>query len=381
MSRTNEPPQNDGNEEDLETVQLLSRDADSGAGAAAAVQQHSPRRNAAAAFVKSRLGLLMALAGTLTFSLMTVCVRLVPRFGPPVPVFFIVVIRGCIVTASSLWSLWRRGVNPLGPRPYFGWLVFRGSMGFTALSSYYYGLYHLRVADAVVLQKTCPVLVCIIAALWLKEKFSMYDISASMLCLGGVIMVVQSEDRGAPEGSSPMTVGNQELGGVVNASVVSLTSKFDWEGAGAVLVTLGSALSSAFAYVTIRKLKTDARGLAVDPMVLVLYFAFICVPGETMLLLLLSLKSRAAAKRYGNTVLFVYLFAAIVNTIPSFALWTGGLVGLYLGEDEVPWSDLTAEQMVIIVFGCGMLGFVGQTLLNSSFQRESAVSHRLQSLC
>ena len=194
-------------------------------------------------------------------------------------------------------------------------------------------------------------------------------------------MVVQSEDRGAPEGSSPMTVGNQELGGVVNASVVSLTSKFDWEGAGAVLVTLGSALSSAFAYVTIRKLKTDARGLVVDPMVLVLYFAFICVPGETMLLLLLSLKSRAAAKRYGNTVLFVYLFAAIVNTIPSFALWTGGLVGLYLGEDEVPWSDLTAEQMVIIVFGCGMLGFVGQTLLNSSFQRESAVSHRLQSLC
>ena len=111
-----------------------------------------------------------------------------------------------------------------------------------------------------------------------------------------------------------------------------MASTFDWEGVGAVLVTLGSALSSAFAYVTIRKLKTDARGLTVDPMVLVLYFAFICVPG--------------------------------------------GAIGLYLGEDEVPWSGLTAEQMVIIVFGCGMLGFVGQTLLNSSFQRESAVRYR-----
>ena len=282
----------------------------------------------------------MALAGTLTFSLMTVCVRLVPFFGPPVPVFFIVVIRGCIVTTSSLWSLWRRGVNPLGPRPYFGWLLFRGSMGFTALSSYYYGLYHLRVADAVVLQKTCPVLVCIIATLWLKEKFSLYDISASMLCLGGVIMVVQSEDGPTANDSSPMTppssphpMVNQELAGTVNASGVhTLASTFDWEGVGAVLVTLGSALSSAFAYVTIRKLKTDARGLTVDPMVLVLYFAFICVPG--------------------------------------------GAIGLYLGEDEVPWSGLTAEQMVIIVFGCGMLGFVGQTLLNSSFQRESAVRYR-----
>lgn len=29
-------------------------------------------------------------------------------------------------------------------------------------------------------------------------------------------------------------------------------------------------------------------------------------------------------------------------------------------------------QWAIIVFGCGMLGFVGQTLLNSSFQLESA---------
>ena len=46
----------------------------------------------------------------------------------------------------------------LGPAPYFPWLLFRGSMGFCALSSYYWGLYHLRVADAVVLSKISPVL-------------------------------------------------------------------------------------------------------------------------------------------------------------------------------------------------------------------------------
>lgn len=333
--RSPEPQPKDLDEQD-ETVQLLSTGgADSDVAPVLATGKRSIRWKVAA-FVNARLGLLMALAGTLTFSLMTVCVRLVPYFGPPVPVFFIVVVRGCIVTTSSLWSLWRRGINPLGPRPYFGWLVFRGSMGFTALSSYYYGLYHLRVADAVVLQKTCPVLVCIIATLWLKEKFSMYDISASMLCLGGVVMVVQSEDEPTAADVRPMAMAlsppmeaSQEITGATSASGVSGESSFDWSRVGAVLVTLGSAVSSAFAYVTIRKLKTDKRGLVVDPMVLVLYFAFICVPG--------------------------------------------GAIGLYLGEDEVPWSRLTAAQMTIIVFGCGMLGFVGQTLLNSSFQLESAV--------
>ena len=59
---------------------------------------------------------------------------------------------------AALWSLCRRRVPVLGPAPYFPWLLFRGSMGFCALSSYYWGLYHLRVADAVVLSKISPVL-------------------------------------------------------------------------------------------------------------------------------------------------------------------------------------------------------------------------------
>ena len=59
---------------------------------------------------------------------------------------------------AALWSLCRRRIPVLGPAPYFPWLVFRGSMGFCALSSYYWGLYHLRVADAVVLSKISPVL-------------------------------------------------------------------------------------------------------------------------------------------------------------------------------------------------------------------------------
>ena len=66
--------------------------------------------------------------------------------------------RCCCCCLAALWSLCRRRVPVLGPAPYFPWLLFRGSMGFCALSAYYWGLYHLRVADAVVLSKTSPVL-------------------------------------------------------------------------------------------------------------------------------------------------------------------------------------------------------------------------------
>ena len=177
---------------------------------------------------------------------------------------------------------------------------------------------------------------CIIASLWLGERFSAYDLGAALLCLGAVAMVAQSEDgtAAATDAASPSALpvtsaATRPL--LYNASMATEDGDaIDWEGIGAVLITLGSAVTSAFAYTTIRKLKTDPRGLTVDPMVLVLYFAIICVPG--------------------------------------------GIIGLWLGDEPVPWSELTVIQMLTIVFGCGMLGFVGQTLLNSSFQLESAVS-------
>ena len=101
----------DGDGEDSEQQQLLSPDErPSESGPAPS----SPRQRAER-FARARLGLLMGLAGTFTFSLMTVCVRMVPLFGPPVPVFFIVFVRGVIVSAS--------GECPSAPHPTRGWLT------------------------------------------------------------------------------------------------------------------------------------------------------------------------------------------------------------------------------------------------------------------
>ena len=88
---------------------------------------------------QARAGMLVALCGTFAFSLMTVCVRMLPLAGPePVPIFMIITVRGCIVSSISLGSLFARGLDPLGPRPYRRWLVLRGFMGFTSLSGFYY---------------------------------------------------------------------------------------------------------------------------------------------------------------------------------------------------------------------------------------------------
>ena len=86
--------QYDSDDDDEEHQQLLSATAEGsdseGASATAAQRQQGGCKE----FARARMGLLLGLAGTLTFSLMTVCVRLVPLYGPPVSPFFIVFIRG-----------------------------------------------------------------------------------------------------------------------------------------------------------------------------------------------------------------------------------------------------------------------------------------------
>ena len=159
------------------------------------------------------------------------------------------------------------------------------------------------------LSKTSPVLTCLVAHLWLGEPFNVYDVGAAVLCLVGVAMIAQAtgkdatqQDAGAPRG---------ELDKLL-----------------AVAVVLSSAVCAAIAYTTIRKLTLDARGLKVDPMVLVLYFAGFCIPG--------------------------------------------GLLGLQLLGEPVP-QRVTRTQWLILTLGCGGLGFVGQTLLNLSFQMKNNV--------
>ena len=51
--------------------------------------------------LRRRAGLLAAAGGTFTFALMTVSVRILPWFGPPLPTFMIIVVRASPAPPSS----------------------------------------------------------------------------------------------------------------------------------------------------------------------------------------------------------------------------------------------------------------------------------------
>ena len=288
------------------------------------------RREQCLACGRARAGMLVALAGTFAFSLMTVSVRVLPLIGYPVPMFMIVTVRGCIVSGVALLSLFRRKVNPMGPRPYRGWLLLRGICGFLSLSGFYFGLTNLRVADAVVMQKTSPVITTLIAHLWLGEPFEVFDFGAALLCLVGVAMVSQSAADASGNGhplpqqqqSQTQHQGDPDSGTPRPGEGGTETP---WVRLVAVAITLASAVTAAIAYTTIRRLTTDPRQLRVDPMVLVLYFAFICVPGG-----LLGLWAQQTIELDGTTAT----------------------------KFEV--SEVNSVQWAVLIAGCGFLGFVGE---------------------
>ena len=218
----------------------------------------------------------------------------------------------------------------MGPRPYRGWLLLRGICGFLSLSGFYFGLTNLRVADAVVMQKTSPVITTLIAHLWLGEPFEVFDFGAALLCLVGVAMVSQSAADASGNGhplpqqqqSQTQHQGDPDSGTPRPGEGGTETP---WVRLVAVAITLASAVTAAIAYTTIRRLTTDPRQLRVDPMVLVLYFAFICVPGG-----LLGLWAQQTIELDATTA----------------------------HKFEV--SEVNSVQWAVLIAGCGFLGFVGE---------------------
>lgn len=186
-------------------------------------------------------GLQYMVAGAFFFSIMSLLVKV---SGQRLPSQEIVLARS-LVMAVLCWLLLRRSaIEPWGTRR--GLLVLRGLLGFGALSCFYYGVVHLPLADATVIQYTNAIFTSIFAVFVLRERLHRRELVCLLLTILGVLVVARPSFL---------------FGGAPRLPALPL------------LVALAGACFSGAAYVTVRKLEGEHH------LVVILYFSLIGTAG------------------------------------------------------------------------------------------------------
>lgn len=179
------------------------------------------------------------------FSLMSLLVKVA---GQRLPSQEVVLARGVVNLVLTYALVRQAGVSPWGNRR--GVLVLRGAFGFLALSSFYYALTRLPLAETTVLQYTSPIWTAVIAAWFLRERLTAVVVGSILVGFAGIALIARPEFL---------------FGGGA--------AEFDLFPVG---VALFGAFMSGCAYVTVREAsKTE------HPLVIVFYFTIVTVAGAT----------------------------------------------------------------------------------------------------
>ncbi|MDO6392367.1 DMT family transporter [Pontibacter sp. BT731] len=179
-------------------------------------------------------GVRYMLLSTLFFSLMNVCVKLIPH----IPAMEIILFRSVVSLVISYFALSRQKVSVWGNNR--GLLIIRGLTGSTALVLFFNTLQNLPLATAATLQYLSPIFTTILGVFIVKEKVKPWQWAFFAISFAGIIVI---------EG--------------LDATADSL---YVWMG-------VASALFSGLAYSSIRRLNTREH-----PLVIVFYFPLVALP-------------------------------------------------------------------------------------------------------
>jgi len=173
-------------------------------------------------------GILFMLLASLSFAFMGGFAKVISQVLPPVEVTFFRNIFGVVLVGLSIYKV---PLKQTGGK--FLLLIFRGSMGFTALLAYFYIMAHIPLGEAVTYNKTSPIFVAIFAFIFLGEKLTPWAFLAIILGFIGIVFVAQ------PQGGS--------------------FDKYD-------LLGLFSGIGAALAYTSIRELRKfyDTRAIVMS---------------------------------------------------------------------------------------------------------------------
>ncbi|HEY9857734.1 MAG TPA: DMT family transporter [Stenomitos sp.] len=269
---------------------------------------------------KERRGYGFMVGSSLSFAVMGALVKVASETLPFQEVTFFRAFGGLVFIGA--WMLIRRLSFQANDK---GLLIWRGVMGWAALTAYFYAIAHMYLADAVLLNYTSSFFTALLAAVFLGERLTTRTVLCLATALGGVALVV------GPKG------GFWNLGA---------------------LAGLGSALCAAFAYVAVKRATANN-----SPWAIVLYFSLVAsvltlpwllrdyhAPSPNEWLLLVGLAASATVAQllmtYGyqlarastasvvtlSTPLFSAALAyACFQLVPTWGTWLGGALILGAG--------------------------------------------------
>ena len=282
-------------------------------------------------------GILFMLLASLSFAVMGGFAKTVSEVLPPVEVTFFRNVFGVILVG---FAIYKSPLKQIGGKPLL--LLFRGTMGFTALLAYFYIIAYIPLGEAVTYNKTSPIFVAIFAYLFLNEKLGKGAILAIFIGFGGIVLIAQ------PQGGT--------------------FDKYDMLG-------IFSGIGAALAYTSIRELRAyyDTRAIVMSfmgvgtiaPILLMLItpyidapksldfmFAEFVMPEGIIWLYLVIMGLSATASQVLMTKAYELTKAGIVGTISYSNIVFALIIGVALG-DPIPnfWTFLG----IALVISSGLL--------------------------
>ncbi|XP_070263212.1 solute carrier family 35 member G1-like [Myotis yumanensis] len=133
------------------------------------------------------LGLFYTLLSAFLFSVASLLVKKVQGLHAVEISAFRCVFQMLVVIPCLIY----RKTGFIGPKDLRIFLILRGVLGSTAMILLYYAFHRTSLADATVVSFSCPVFTSLFACMFLKEKYSLWDVLFPAFAITGVILSVR----------------------------------------------------------------------------------------------------------------------------------------------------------------------------------------------
>ena len=194
--------------------------------------------------LKPYIGILYGLLASFLFSIMSACVKLVSY-----DFFLVVAIRCCVqvllLQPAMVWQ--RKDILKGCQRPQVYFVLGRAIAGTIAVCCQFYAFQNMNIGDASAIIFSSPLITGILAAVLLKERFTIFNLVATIVSFAGVILVARP----------PFIFGTHGSESQIHFAIAG--------------IAFMGAMGTSFAILNIRKI-----GDRVDSYVITYYFSIIC---------------------------------------------------------------------------------------------------------